>query len=142
MDKLSISIKMKTKKALIAALLALILAATAQAERIGVVVTFPDGTTHKECIETEDNASAYEIMQQTSLPLGWSYDSTWGHGMCSINSIGCPEDNCYCSSDYWGFYIGTGSWHYSPVGFDAGDCWNRDWNSWDGHYCARDGDLI
>jgi hypothetical protein len=30
-----------------------------------------------------------------------------------------------------------------PVGWDAGDtCWNRDSLSYDGHYCARDGDVL
>jgi hypothetical protein len=136
---------MKVKKAVLGAILITILAITAQAARVGVVVTFPDGTTNTECVTIDENASAYEVLQQTSFAIGWSDDPNWGHGMCNINTVGCPTDNCYCTSDYWGFYIAKSdsSWKYSPVGFDAGDaCWNGDWNSWDGHYCASDGDML
>jgi hypothetical protein len=135
---------MDIKKAALGAILTAMLIATAQAVRVGVVVTFPDGNTYTQCISIAENASAYEIMRETAIPTGWSSDPMWGHGLCSINNTGCPEDNCYCTSDYWGFYISTsGTWQYSPVGFDAGEsCWNGDWNSWDGHYCAKEGQLI
>jgi len=135
---------MKTKKAITGAILLTMLIATTQAIKVGVILTFPDGTTQTECIDATTNQNAYEILEKTGINMEWSYHPIWGHGLCGINGFGCPADNCWCTSDYWGFYIADkGSWKYSPVGFDAGDeCWNRDWNSFDGHYCASEGDML
>lgn len=70
----------------------------------------------------------------------------FGHALCNINGIG--EDvigsSCSWGSEYWGFFIADeGAWGYSPVGYDGpGGCWNRDFSSWSGHYCAEEGDVI
>ncbi|MDD5111165.1 MAG: hypothetical protein PHG85_01310 [Candidatus Altiarchaeota archaeon] len=134
---------MDSKKAIITALMLALTMTTAHAARVGVVISFPDGTTSTACAEVSENANAYDVIRQSDLPIEWSYDALWGHGLCGINGIGCASDNCYCSSDYWGFYIYSIGWKYSPVGFDGGDtCWNGELDSYEGHYCARDGDLL
>jgi len=67
-----------------------------------------------------------------------------------INGIGSDPAGDACSdwSSYWAFSLSLdrdGGWTtHSPVGFTAGSCWNRDYEtpSYDGHYCAQEGDVI
>lgn len=132
-------------KIIILLLLVLALSALACAD-VGVVVEFPNGTIHSKCADASDGRSAYDILERTDLDIDWSGDGTYGRALCMINGVGDPVsgDACAWGSDYWGFYLslnGT-SWDYSPVGFTAGGCWNRDSESFDGHYCAQDGDTI
>lgn len=133
-------------KPLTGLLLILLLTGYAHAVKVGVVVQYPDESYCSSCIEVPEDTDGYTLMQNANLNIDWSYSETWGHGLCKINCVGCPASNCYCSSDYWGFYIakpGETSWSYSPVGWDMpGECWDRDHNSFDGHYCARDGDVL
>ncbi|MFH1506145.1 MAG: hypothetical protein ABIE94_04135 [archaeon] len=116
------------------------------AANLGVVVEFPAGTIHQECISVPENTDGYEALQETSLDIGWSDDSLFGHALCNIEGVGdnVVGTGCAWGSEYWGFFIANNNdWQYSPVGFDGpGNCWNNDVNSWDGHYCARQGDVI
>ncbi len=117
----------------------------ASAVRVGVVVEFPDGTVKTECVEVAPETDGYKVMQETSLVMAWSDGGMWGHGLCGIESVGCPANDCYCNSnEYWSFHFSDGGgWDYMPVGWDAGDsCWDGDLTSFDGHYCAREGDLL
>lgn len=145
MDKLS-NEKMEKNTFLWALLWIVIISGYVNATRVGIFVDFPDGSKYLKCVEVEENTNAYEILQKTDLNISWSPPSQWGHGLCMINTVGCPSDNCYCSSSYWNFYIkklDENSLNYSPVGFDGGsECWNRDYSSFDGHYCAVDGDVL
>ncbi len=116
------------------------------AANIGIVVEFPDSKIITECVNVPDNSDGYKLLQKTSLDIGWSEESTFGHALCEINNVG--EDvkgtGCDWGSEYWAFLISGGSdWEYSPVGFDAGDsCWNGGLSSYDGHYCAKDKDVL
>ena len=115
---------------------------------VGVVVEFPDGSTFTKCIRTNDGESTYEIMQNTNLDIVWGGPHpVYGHSLCKIESIGTDPTpgGCEYGGEYWGFQLaldGASSWGYSPVGFDAGDCWNRDFSSFEGHYCAKHGDVL
>jgi hypothetical protein len=74
----------------------------------------------------------------------------WGRALCKIDGIGSDPVGDACSdwSSYWAFSLSldrdNGWTTHSPVGFTAGSCWNRDYEtpSYDGHYCAQDGDVI
>ncbi len=126
-----------------------LLSASAVAD-VGLVVEFPDGSVHTECVEVSDGASAYSILKSSGLESGWSSSSEWGHALCMINGVGSAPAGDACSdwSSYWAFSLaldGDGGWTaHSPVGYDAGGCWNRDYEtpSYDGHYCAQDGDVL
>ncbi|MFC2154582.1 carboxypeptidase-like regulatory domain-containing protein, partial [Candidatus Altiarchaeota archaeon] len=123
------------------------LASFGQAARVGIVIDFPDGATHVECLDVPEGMNGFEVLEKTGMNLEWSPPSAWGHALCGIESVGCPSDNCFCGGEeYWGFFIAEGGddeWNYMPVGFDAGEeCWNRDTFSYDGHYCAADGDIL
>ncbi len=125
-----------------------LLAIQVNAIKVGVVIRYPGGTEFTKCVSVSEGTDGYEVLQETGLDIDWLYfDSSLGHGLCGIESIGCPSSNCWCGGDsYWGFMIkgyGESDWTYSPVGFDGGDsCWNGELTSWDGHYCAESGDLL
>jgi hypothetical protein len=113
---------------------------------VGVLVNFPDGTIKTACVEAADNENGYSLMQKTGFSLLWAGPSTFGHALCRIDGVGDDVNGDYCSysGKYWGFFIADqGAWAYMPVGWDAGDsCWNGDPNSYEGHYCAKDGDVM
>lgn len=136
---------MKLKKKTIGFMMIMSIILSASAVRVGVVVEFPDGTVTSECIETPAGTDGYQLMRKINLDIAWSDGGVWGHGLCGINGTGCPSDNCYCSTEeYWSFHtLSGGTWNYMPVGWDAGDnCWNGDVNSYVGHYCTQEGDVL
>jgi len=126
--------------------LILIFASSVSAARVGIVVEYPNKTIVTECVLVRDGSDGYEVLEASHFPLTWSDSGQWGHALCAIGDIGCPSDNCFCSTQYWGFYLARGGakrWSYMPVGFDGGEvCWNGDLSSYVGHYCAQDGDVI
>ncbi len=126
------------KKEAIILLWLLILLGNANAARVGVVVTFPNGETFTKCLQVSESDNGYTVLNSAGLSIAWSYYDLWGHGLCGINGFGCSSDNCWCSSEYWGFFtkgVNDRSWDYSPVGFDGGSGCSE-------HYCAGDGELI
>ena len=138
----------KMKKKVLIILLVMILACSASAIRVGVVVSYSGSTEFTKCVSVSEGTDGYEVLQETGLDIEWNYyDALFGHSLCKIENTGCPSSNCYCGGDsYWGFMMkssGESSWTYSPVGFDGGDsCWNGELTSWDGHYCAEADDLM
>ncbi|RMF05368.1 hypothetical protein D6764_04875, partial [Candidatus Woesearchaeota archaeon] len=117
------------------------------AAKVGIVVDL-GSTTYTSCVAVRDGTNGYDILEKTSLSIDWSEKGPFGHALCKINGIGenVVGTACDWGSEYWNFYISTSamnSWSYSPVGFDAGsECWNRDFTSYGGHYCAVDGDMM
>ena len=138
--------KQKMNEKTLALVMLIILSATTDAARVGVAVKYQNGTTYTECVQVNAGADGYQTLEESALALIWSPAGMWGHGLCGIEGVGCPSDNCYCTSDYWGFLLtekGKSGWEYMPVGFDAPSaCWNHDYGSYDGHYCAADGDVV
>jgi hypothetical protein len=66
------------------------------------------------------------------------FGGTLGKGICGIGSTGCPSDNCFCDSSYWGFSTKkTGGWQFSfndgmssiPIkdGMVLGFRWSSNW---------------
>jgi hypothetical protein len=118
--------------------------------KVGVVVEFPNGTVYTECVSVSDGKSAYDILGKSSLDSDWTDDGMWGRALCMIDGVGSEPSGDACSdwSSYWAFSLsldGDNGWTtHSPVGFTAGGCWNRDYEtpSYDGHYCAQGGDVI
>jgi hypothetical protein len=115
-------------------------------EKVGVVITFPDNSIYAQCLDVSEDTSGFDLLNELSLKTTWSDVSTYGHQLCQINNVGDEVSGNYCSYNgkYWGFFKEKGNdWQYLPVGFDAGDkCWNNDLNSYLGHYCTKEGDLI
>ena len=123
--------------------IAILLSCQVFAARMGLVAIFPDGNIYKKCLNVENGASGYDILEQSGLSITWSPSIRYGHQLCAINGIGCPKDNCNCNqkSNYWNFFlkrIGYSDWEYPDSiesRFDAGSTCQE-------HYCARDGDML
>src|SRR3989344_2424657 len=117
-----------------------------QGVEIGVVVDFPDGQTHGECIKTNTGTNGYEVLKKLSLTTLWSDPASFGHQLCKVKGIGDDVSGSTCEyvGNYWRFFIQKNNkWEYMPIGFDAGNsCWNQDLNSFNGHYCAKEGEVI
>ncbi|MBN2517582.1 MAG: hypothetical protein JXB14_01935 [Candidatus Altiarchaeota archaeon] len=116
---------------------------------VGVVVELPNGTVLTKCVDVANGKSAYDVLQKTRFAIGWGGPhSLYGHALCEIEGFGSEPTPDGCAppwDNYWGFQLalsGASSWSYSPVGFDQGGCWNRDFSSFDGHYCAMEGDVL
>lgn len=115
----------------------------ASAARVGLVAVFPNGTIYQRCLSVEAGASGYDILEQSGLSITWSPSIRFGHQLCAINGLGCPESNCNCNrkSTYWNFFLkrpGYADWIYPDSiesRYDAGSTCQE-------HYCGRDGDII
>ncbi|NOZ80092.1 MAG: hypothetical protein GXP63_00330 [DPANN group archaeon] len=112
---------------------------------VALVVQYPDGNVHTECLSVGDNADGFQTLEASSLPLTWSQAGAFGHALCRINGVGDNAMGAACEwgNESWGFFIDDNGWKLSPVGFDTpGNCWNTDFGSIEGKYCAKDGDMI
>ena len=116
------------------------------ADRVGVLIDFPDGSTHIECLEANEDTNGYDLLNELSLSTLWAGPGSFGHQLCQINGIGdsVSGTGCSYSGKYWRFLIGNNNaWDYMPIGFDGGSsCWNNDLSSFDGHYCVQDENVI
>jgi hypothetical protein len=99
----------------------LLLSTIVIADRAGLVVQFSNSTVLKKCVEFQSGASAFELMQKSGLHMATKdYGGELGLALCGIEGTGCSADNCFCKSEYWGFYYMTaGNWEYSPVGISG-----------------------
>ncbi|MBN2015085.1 MAG: hypothetical protein JW778_07890 [Candidatus Altiarchaeota archaeon] len=112
-----------------------LVAASADAARVGVVVEFPNGGVFMKCVDVDGGENAYRVMQETELPITWTEHEN-GHSLCAILDTGCLDTGCVCKTKYWNFYVNHGrGWTHSSVGLDGGP-------SCEEHYCARDRDMI
>lgn len=118
------------------------------ADKVGIVVSFPDGSIHGECLQTNSGTNGYELLQKMALPTLWAGPSSFGHMLCQINGVGQETDGNFCGftgGKFWSFYIlKDNKWKSLPVGSDGGErCWNGDVNLPEGdHYCVKDKDVI
>jgi len=112
----------------------------------GIYVEFPDGSTHKECLDVPDGTSGFDLLHASSLSVTWSDPGAYGRALCKINGAGDDVAGTACSwgAESWAYFILENSqWRLAPVGLDTpGSCWNRDFSSFGGKYCARDGDVL
>ncbi len=116
---------------------------------VSVVIDL-NGTLFTRCVRVPEFTDGYQVLGVVDLVKNWSLSDSFGHSLCSIENMGCSSSDCWCNyPDYWAFQIskaGESAWTYSPVGFDEGDstplCWNRDYSSYEGHYCTSDGDSL
>ncbi len=117
------------------------------AARVCVVAYYNNGKEpDSKCIEIEEGKDGYELMQKTGWDLLWSPESIYGHMLCKINGIGTGISGNYCEykGEFWNIVLNMNhEWVHLPVGLDGqGPCWNYDINSWAGHYCTRDNDVL
>lgn len=116
------------------------------AAEVCVVAYYPSGEADSKCIDMAEGKNGYNLMQEVGWSLLWSPNTTYGHMLCKIKDIGTEVSGNFCaySGDFWNIVLNRNNkWVHLPVGLDApGNCWNYDINSWDGHYCTKDGDVL
>ena len=127
-------------------LIILLITPVIYADKVAVVIGFPDGSIHAQCLEANAGLNGYELLKDISLETLWSDIGSFGHQLCKVNNVGddITGNSCSYSGKYWRFLSGIDNkWGYMPVGFDGGNgCWKNDLNSYNGHYCVKDKDII
>jgi hypothetical protein len=97
---------------LVSVLILIVLALTASAafaqaggtKQVGLVVTFPDGTTHTEVVSVPADGSTLDALRAAKLTIATA-ESGQGTSLCKINETGCPADNCFCDAEhFWAYY--------------------------------------
>ena len=126
-------------KKIILVLAFLLCAGLVSGANVCVVVDYKNGNVDSECVDVEDNADGYEVLEATSFDIEWKdWGALLGHSLCKINGVGRDADNCFgeIGDPYWNFNIvEDGKWSHALVGFDGtGGC--------SVHYCAKDEDII
>jgi hypothetical protein len=99
------------------------------AAEVGVAVKFSTGEVSKKCVNISEGSTGYQVILLTGLNLVWKdYGGGLGHALCKIENTGCPESNCFCSSEYWNFlYKNYGqNWSYSNTGLDGYSVQDKD----------------
>ncbi len=114
------------KKIALLLVLILSLAAAVSAQelnRAALVVVLPDGETLTRCVAfAEDEISGFEAMSRSGLALETTVGSM-GSTICSVETVGCPADDCFCQCKgggdciYWSYWHQKeGEWAYSNAG--------------------------
>jgi len=113
---------------------------------VGLVVKFPDNSTVTECVQVPEYSDGMEIFEKSGINVNGSDNADWGFMLSCINNNCSPADWSW----WWGFNlikINETTWNSMPVGTGPGGalndfCWNRNYSSYDGHYCAQEGDVL
>jgi hypothetical protein len=106
---------------LVVALLALTAtAAFAQSEgtkQVGLVVTFPDGSTKTEVVTVPAAATAVDALRASKLAVVTT-EGAFGTSLCKINETGCPAENCFCDpAKFWAYYhLNGAAWESAMEG--------------------------
>lgn len=83
-----------------------------------VVVQFSPGDLTIQPITFTTPISGLLALQKTGLSIV-TLETAYGTAVCSINGVGCPADNCWCTDKYWGYDYWDGSaWQGHPTGAD------------------------
>jgi hypothetical protein len=94
--------------------------------RAGLIVRFGDGSVITRCVSfSEPSLTGLELLQRAGLAIRVDTNSSFGAGVCKINSQGCDAGkSCFCQCEgstcaYWQyFYLHAerGAWTYSNLG--------------------------
>jgi hypothetical protein len=116
------------------------------AAEVCVVVDYKGDKPDSKCVDIDEGEDGYKLMEETKWDLLWSPESAFGRMLCKINDEGTDISGQYCeySGEFWNIVLNrNGEWLHMPVGLDApGGCWNYNINSWEGHYCTKNGDVL
>ncbi len=102
----------------------------------GYVVIQPDpGQRWVREISFSSNINGLEALELANQEVITS-STAYGVAVCSIGGVGCPADNCFCSSEYWDYgYWDGGAWQShatgasdSSLGDGAIEGWR--WGAW------------
>lgn len=81
-----------------------------------IVIQYSPGNLDYIQITFTPPISGLDALKSTGLEIVTA-DYGFGEAVCSINGIGCPAIDCFCSSKFWGYYYFNGTdWIEHPVG--------------------------
>jgi|TARA_Y100000031_G_C8230341_1_gene390613 hypothetical protein len=83
------------------------LSISVQAANVGVIVLLVNGTIYTDCVNIDDDKTAYDAFQKTNLEMEWS-DFGFGYFLNSVEGVGAD----YNAGKYWSF------WHSNNEGTD------------------------
>ncbi len=108
---------------LLALIVVMILATTVSAEggskRVALVIQFPDRT-YTEIVTVPEGATTADVLEAAVIPVGMAKYS-WGTGLCNINGVGNPVDDCFADpAHYWAyFHLNSSQWEVGQTGVDG-----------------------
>ena len=112
---------------------------------VGLVIAFPDGTHHIEVVTVAESATTFEVLQAAAIELESDASSGFGPSVCSINTVGCPADNCFCDFEhFWAYFhldSASGEWVAAMTGVGGhtpsdGDVEGLAWSGFDANFNA------
>lgn len=89
-------------------------------DRAYLVVQLDDARALVRPISLTAPISGLAALQQSGLEVVTS-QSAWGTGVCSIEGVGCPAEDCFCGGDlFWNYgYWDGAAWQGYPTGADV-----------------------
>jgi hypothetical protein len=85
-------------------------------DRANVVVQFDAQASNVRAIAFTAPISGLKALELTGLEL-ITRSYSFGDAVCSIAGVGCPADDCFCSTNYWSYWYWDGAdWQGYPVG--------------------------
>lgn len=93
--------------------------------KVGVLISFPNGTTFAHCLQLLNGSTAEDALKASGMKTLWASFS-FGDALTKIEDVGCPTSDpwCQCSNMnvcclLWNFWIlnSTNQWEFSQVGF-------------------------
>jgi hypothetical protein len=85
-------------------------------DRVHIVVQFAPGDPLVRQIDFTAPISGLAALEATGLDVV-TQDFVWGTAVCSIEGVGCPAGDCFCSDNFWGnYYWDGGTWQFHSSG--------------------------
>lgn len=101
--------------------------------RVYVAVESAEGSLSLSPVTFTEPISGLEALLQTGLEVITS-ETSFGTAVCSIEGVGCPADNCFCSSTNFWNYLNWDweqtQWVASAVGASATSLSNHAFDGW------------
>jgi len=79
------------------------LAQTGDTKQVGLVIAFPNGTTHTEIVTVPADAKTVDVLNASQVNAVTS-ETSFGPALCKINDTGCPLENCFCDTSFFWAY--------------------------------------
>ncbi len=100
-------------------------------KQVGVVIAFPNGTTHLQVVTVPAAATSLDALRAANVTIATA-DSSFGTSLCKINTTGCPADDCFCDAEhFWAYYhLANGAWASASEGVGAYVPANRAVEGW------------
>ena len=84
--------------------------------RATVVVQFDASARVARSIEFSEPISGLKALELAEVEM-ITASFSFGDAVCSIGGVGCPADDCFCSTNYWAYSYWDGAdWQGYPVG--------------------------